>query len=84
MTERDDDHNDEVAAWVREIPEERLAEVIGELPEAERLIVSLLLYENLSPRQAAAALGVTVEEAAELRDRAMTRLAIQLGPPKQP
>jgi hypothetical protein len=52
----------------------KLADSIVRLPEAEKLVVSLVYYENLSLTDAGAMLGLSEGEAQELHDAALLRL----------
>ncbi len=61
---------------------EQLAQMIGALPEAQKLVATLLWYEGLSLDEAAHALGVSAEEAAELHEKAVATIRKELRLPE--
>lgn len=52
-----------------------LAEAIGGLPEAEKLVATLIWFEGLSLEEAAERLDISAEDAAELHERAVMKAA---------
>ncbi len=56
-----------------------LADAIDRLPERERLVVALYYYEELSVKEVAHVLGVSVSRVSQLHTRAIARLQAQLG-----
>lgn len=53
---------------------ELLAELIDELPEKERLVITLYYYEELSQREIGAVLDLTVSRISQLHSQAVTNL----------
>ena len=63
---------------------ERLARALAELPERERLIVTLYYYEGLTVKEIAAVLGVSPSRVSQLHTRAILRLRARLGGEVEP
>ncbi|HEY8416189.1 MAG TPA: FliA/WhiG family RNA polymerase sigma factor [Thermaerobacter sp.] len=57
----------------------RLARALAELPERERLIVTLYYYEGLTVKEIAEVLGVSPSRVSQLHTRAILRLRARLG-----
>lgn len=58
---------------------QRLAEAIDELPERERLIITLSYYEELTLKEIGAVLGVVESRVSQLRSSAVLRLRTALA-----
>jgi RNA polymerase sigma factor for flagellar operon FliA len=56
-----------------------LAEAIAELPERERLVLTLYYYEELTMREVGATMGVVESRVSQLHSSAMARLRVALG-----
>ena len=64
---------------------EALAEAISELPEREKLVVTLYYYEELTLREIGEVLGVTESRVSQLHTKAILRLKAHLsGAPASP
>ena len=57
---------------------ETLARAISELPERERLVISLYYFDGLTVKEIAAVLGVTVSRVSQLHTKGVLRLAGKL------
>ncbi len=57
---------------------ELLIEAIKELPERERLVISLYYYENLSYKEIAEVLGITVSRVSQIHTKVMKALKEKL------
>ena len=58
---------------------EALAEAISELPEREKLVVTLYYYEELTLREIGEVLGVTESRVSQLHTKAILRLKARLA-----
>ncbi|WP_018994974.1 RNA polymerase sigma factor FliA [Thioalkalivibrio sp. ALJ2] len=58
---------------------EELAAALGDLPERERLVLSLYYIEELNLREIGAVLGVTESRVSQIRSQAVIRLRARLG-----
>ena len=58
-----------------------LAEAIAELPERERMVLTLYYYEELTMREVGATMGVVESRVSQLHSAAMARLRVALGAP---
>jgi RNA polymerase sigma factor FliA len=58
---------------------EALAESISELPEREKLVVTLYYYEELTLREIGEVLGVTESRVSQLHTKAILRLKARLA-----
>ncbi|MGH3024434.1 MAG: sigma-70 family RNA polymerase sigma factor, partial [Gaiellaceae bacterium] len=58
---------------------EALAEAISELPEREKLVVTLYYYEELTLREIGEVLGVTESRVSQLHTKAILRLKARLS-----
>ena len=58
-----------------------LPEAIAELPERERMVLTLYYYEELTMREVGATLGVVESRVSQLHSSAMARLRVALGAP---
>jgi RNA polymerase sigma factor for flagellar operon FliA len=58
-----------------------LARAIQELPERERMVLTLYYYEELTMREVGATLGVVESRVSQLHSSAMARLRVALGAP---
>jgi RNA polymerase sigma factor for flagellar operon FliA len=56
-----------------------LAEAIAELPEKERMVLTLYYYEELTMREVGATMGVVESRVSQLHSSAMARLRVALG-----
>ena len=56
-----------------------LAEAIAELPERERMVLTLYYYEELTMREVGATMGVVESRVSQLHSSAMARLRVALG-----
>jgi RNA polymerase sigma factor for flagellar operon FliA len=56
-----------------------LAEAIAELPERERMVLTLYYYEELTMREVGATMGVVESRVSQLHSSAMVRLRVALG-----
>ncbi|MCU1312535.1 MAG: FliA/WhiG family polymerase sigma factor [Acidobacteriaceae bacterium] len=56
-----------------------LADAIEELPERERLVLTLYYYEELTMKEVGATLGVVESRVSQLHSSAMARLRVALG-----
>jgi RNA polymerase sigma factor for flagellar operon FliA len=57
----------------------RLAELIGRLPENERLVMTLAVHEELGHKEIAAVLGVSPPRVSQIYSRAVLRLQVWFG-----
>lgn len=86
-TERNEDSGEEELAYVAGNPEEdplftcmrgelkeRLAEAIDQLPERERLVMTLYYYEELTMREIGQALGVVESRVSQIHSSAVLHL----------
>ncbi len=86
-TERGEETGEEEIAYVADSPEEQplfhclrgemkqhLAEAIEELPERERMVMTLYYYEELSMKEIGQVLGVVESRVSQLRSSAIVRL----------
>jgi RNA polymerase sigma factor for flagellar operon FliA len=58
-----------------------LARAIEDLPERERMVLTLYYYEELTMREVGATLGVVESRVSQLHSSAMARLRVALGAP---
>jgi RNA polymerase sigma factor for flagellar operon FliA len=58
-----------------------LAQAIEDLPERERMVLTLYYYEELTMREVGATLGVVESRVSQLHSSAMVRLRVALGAP---
>jgi RNA polymerase sigma factor for flagellar operon FliA len=58
-----------------------LADAIAELPERERMVLTLYYYEELTMREVGATMGVVESRVSQLHSAAMARLRVALGAP---
>jgi RNA polymerase sigma factor for flagellar operon FliA len=58
-----------------------LAEAIAQLPERERMVLTLYYYEELTMREVGATMGVVESRVSQLHSSAMARLRVALGAP---
>jgi RNA polymerase sigma factor FliA len=56
-----------------------LAEAIADLPERERMVLTLYYYEELTMREVGATMGVVESRVSQLHSSAMARLRVALG-----
>lgn len=56
-----------------------LAQSVGELPEREKLVITLYYYEELTLKEIAKVLGVTESRVSQMHTRALLRLSGKLG-----
>jgi RNA polymerase sigma factor for flagellar operon FliA len=56
-----------------------LADAIAELPERERLVLTLYYYEELTMKEVGATMGVVESRVSQLHSSAMARLRVALG-----
>jgi RNA polymerase sigma factor FliA len=68
----------EISLEVTEV-KEALAEAISELPEREKLVVTLYYYEELTLREIGEVLGVTESRVSQLHTKAILRLKAHLS-----
>jgi RNA polymerase sigma factor for flagellar operon FliA len=59
-----------------------LADAIADLPERERLVLTLYYYEELTMREVGVTLGVVESRVSQLHSSAMARLRAALGAPR--
>lgn len=75
----DEDYATDPAANVEKSEQVRLlAQAIEELPERERIVVSLYYYDKLTQKEIAAVLGVTESRVCQMHTKAVLRLAAKL------
>jgi len=74
------DSPDPVAVYELEDLRRRLARAFDELPERERLVVTLHYYDELTVREIAEILGVSEGRVSQLHTRAVLRLRARLAP----
>jgi RNA polymerase sigma factor for flagellar operon FliA len=90
--ERSEDSGDEELAYIPGAPEddplfrclqgemrERLAKAIDELPEKDRLVLTLYHYENLTMKEIGQMLGVVESRISQIHSSAVIRLRSSLG-----
>jgi RNA polymerase sigma factor for flagellar operon FliA len=90
--ERSEDSGDEELAYIPGAPEddplfrclqgemrERLAKAIDELPEKDRLVLTLYHYENLTMKEIGQMLGVVESRISQIHSSAVVRLRTSLG-----
>ena len=65
----------------REELREILSDAIAELPEKERMVLSLYYYDELTMREVGDVLGVTESRVSQLHAKALGRLRCRLGEP---
>jgi len=93
--ERSEDSGDEEIAYVPGSPEEDplficmkgemkqlLADAIDELPEKERLVLTLYYFEELTMKEIGVTLGVVESRVSQIHSSAVLRLRSALGAPK--
>jgi RNA polymerase sigma factor FliA len=93
--ERSEDSGDEEIAYVPGSPEEDplficmkgemkqlLADAIDELPEKERLVLTLYYFEELTMKEIGVTLGVVESRVSQIHTSAVVRLRSALGAPK--
>ncbi|MHB1023751.1 MAG: sigma-70 family RNA polymerase sigma factor [Acidobacteriaceae bacterium] len=90
--ERTEDSGDEELAYIPNSPEEdplfrclqgemkqRLADAIEELPERERLVLTLYYYEELTMKEIGLAMGVVESRISQIHSSAVLRLRVALA-----
>ena len=90
--ERSEDSGDEELAYVPGSPEEnplfqclkgemkqRLIDAINELPEKERLVLTLYYYEELTMKEIGQVLGVVESRVSQIHSSAVLRLRVALA-----
>lgn len=90
--ERSEDSGDEELAYIPGSPEEdplfrclkgemkrRLADAIDELPERERMVLTLYYYEELTMKEIGLTLGVVESRVSQIHSSAVLRLRAALG-----
>jgi RNA polymerase sigma factor for flagellar operon FliA len=90
--ERSEDSGDEELAYIPGSPEEdplfrclkgemkqRLADAIGELPEKERMVLTLYYYEELTMKEIGLTLGVVESRVSQIHSSAVLRLRVALA-----
>jgi RNA polymerase sigma factor for flagellar operon FliA len=90
--ERSEDSGDEEVAYIPGSPEEdplfrclkgemkqRLAEAIDELPEKERMVLTLYYYEELTMKEIGLTLGVVESRVSQIHSSAVLRLRAALS-----
>lgn len=90
--ERSEDSGDEELAYIPGSPEEdplfrclkgemkqRLADAIGELPEKERMVLTLYYYEELTMKEIGLTLGVVESRVSQIHSSAVLRLRTALA-----
>jgi RNA polymerase sigma factor for flagellar operon FliA len=90
--ERTEDSGDEELAYIPGAPEEdplfrclkgemkqRLADAIGELPEKERMVLTLYYYEELTMKEIGLTLGVVESRVSQIHSSAVLRLRATLA-----
>ncbi|MDQ2835539.1 MAG: FliA/WhiG family RNA polymerase sigma factor [Acidobacteriota bacterium] len=90
--ERSEDSGDEELAYIPGSPEEdplfrclkgemkqRLADAIDELPEKERLVLTLYYYEELTMKEIGLTLGVVESRVSQIHSSAVLRLRVALA-----
>jgi RNA polymerase sigma factor for flagellar operon FliA len=93
--ERTEDSGDEELAYIPGNPEEDplflclkgemkqlLADAIDELPEKERLVLTLYYFEELTMKEIGSTLGVVESRVSQIHSSAVVRLRAALGAPK--
>jgi RNA polymerase sigma factor FliA len=93
--ERTEDSGDEELAYIPGSPEEDplficlkgemkqlLADAIDDLPEKERLVLTLYYFEELTMKEIGATLGVVESRVSQIHSSAVVRLRAALGAPK--
>ena len=78
-TIRDPDAVDPLTATNQSEIKDRLADIIGTLPERQRLVVALYYYEDLTLREISEVLGVTESRVSQMRTAAVLRMKSQLA-----
>ena len=58
---------------------QRLIDAIDELPERERLVLTLYYYEELSMKEIALTLGVVESRVSQIHTAAVARLRVSMG-----
>jgi RNA polymerase sigma factor for flagellar operon FliA len=56
-----------------------LADAIANLPERERMVLTLYYYEELTMREVGAVMGVVESRVSQLHSSAMVKLRVALG-----
>ncbi|MGE5590550.1 MAG: sigma-70 family RNA polymerase sigma factor [Bacillota bacterium] len=69
-----DPADDPLASVLRQDRQAALAEALGRLSEKERLVVTLIYYEDLTAREAARVMGLSPSRVSQLHTRAILRL----------
>jgi RNA polymerase sigma factor for flagellar operon FliA len=95
--ERTEDSGDEELAYIPGSPEEDplficmkgemkqlLADAIDDLPEKERLVLTLYYFEELTMKEIGSTLGVVESRVSQIHSSAVIRLRAALGAPKAP
>ena len=95
--ERSEDSGDEELAYIPGSPEEdplfrclqgemkqRLADAVDDLPEKERLVLTLYYFEELTMKEIGATLGVVESRVSQIHSSAVLRLRSAMGAPRQP
>ena len=75
----DSDEYDPAASAERSDQKRQLASAIEELPERERMVVTLYYYENLTQKEIAAVLEVTESRICQIHTQAVLRLSGKLS-----
>ncbi len=91
-TERTEDSGDEELAYIPGAPEDdplfrclkgemkqRLADAIDELPEKERLVLTLYYFEELTMKEIGLTLGVVESRVSQIHSSAVVRLRVSLA-----
>jgi RNA polymerase sigma factor for flagellar operon FliA len=73
--------DDPLSCYMRSEAKERLTEAIGNLPEQQRLVVTLYFYEELNLREVGLVLGLDAIRAARIRDSALASLRAAISAP---
>ncbi len=95
--ERSEDSGDEELAYIPGSPEEdplfrclqgemkqRLADAVDDLPEKERLVLTLYYFEELTMKEIGATLGVVESRVSQIHSSAVLRLRTAMGAPAKP
>ena len=95
--ERSEDSGDEELAYIPGSPEEdplfrclqgemkqRLTDAVDDLPEKERLVLTLYYFEELTMKEIGATLGVVESRVSQIHSSAVLRLRSAMGAPAKP
>lgn len=69
-----DEEDDPLGSVLRQDRQAALAEALGRLSDKERLVVTLIYYEDLTAREAAQVMGLSPSRVSQLHTRAILRL----------